>query len=121
MCDNGYLFCFCDFCIKANATKVKNLFFHCIKEVLVVETPHIPKTTQNYRNVVSKLIKETDLVCKLDRNMIMKKFSEMIYAHPSLTYKEVFDHLFVSPYDPIYRLKFDTEYREQFIEIFLKI
>ena len=121
MCDNGYLFCFCDFCTKANETKVKNLFFHCIKELLVVNTPHIVTNTQNYRNVVSKLIKETNLVFKMDRSVVMKKFSQMIDAHPFLTYKEAFDCLFVSTYDPIIRLKFDDEYRDQFVDTFVKI
>ena len=119
MCDNASLFCLCHFCVKRNKIKIENLFFISIKEHLTVETPYIGKGSLKYRNVVNKLLRDTDLIAKLDRKLIMKKFSQLIYDHPFLTYKEAFDYLLVSSMDPIIRLKFDVEYRERFLTIFM--
>ena len=118
MCDNASLFCICNFCVERNKINVESLFFQSIKEHLAIVTPNIPKDSSTYRNVVNKLLSDTDLVGKLDRKLIMKKFSKLIYDHPYLTYKEAFDYLFITSIDPIIRLKFDVEYRERFFEPF---
>ena len=102
--------------------KIENLFFKSVKQCLCIDAPQsIKEDPSSYKDKVSAFIENTDLVYKMKRGIIMKTFAKRIHADPIISYKEVFDHLMLGPWDPIIRLKFDSEYRERFLYVFLSI
>ena len=115
MCDSGLYFCFCELCVNRNRIKIENLFFQAAKRHIDITISEAKKGTQAYHNMLECIFRDTDLVNKMKRSVVMGNFSRLVDSDPIITHKEAFNYLMVGEYDPISRLKYDNDFRERFI------